>query len=72
MIVNRKKYCYGCVHKTYSKTNFSCKIKPIYNNKKCPCIDCILKANCSEICYERIKYAEVYYMYREDIKGDIK
>jgi hypothetical protein len=33
---------------------------PIFKSEKCPCKDCLVYPNCSEICYERIKFFNEY------------
>ena len=33
---------------------------PIFNGKKCPCADCLLKGNCSDMCEARREYRDAY------------
>ena len=55
------KYCKGCIQQTmYPKIRGLRKMRPIFKNMRCPCIDCILKANCSKMCDARIKYGYAY------------
>ena len=64
---NKNKYCTGCIYLKSAKDKINykyrysyCNMSPSSNDKKCPCVDCILKANCSNMCDARHIYREEY------------
>jgi len=41
----------------------SCDLEPHYKNKICPCVNCIVKVNCSEECGEYNEYEQYFGLY---------
>ena len=53
------KICEGCVVSIPSKCfGGTCKLKPVYNGKYCPCIDCLVKPICTATVMDCSVFAE--------------
>lgn len=58
--INRPKECEGCSLATSFKTKLiQCCTPPELEDRKCPCLDCIIKTMCCNLCNERSNYAYI-------------
>ena len=57
MLLLKEKWCKGC--KYYNVQYYiGCDISPIIKGKKCPCITCLVKTMCTEICFEWFSFRD--------------
>ena len=53
--------CQGCS----TKRGWLCDQPPVKNNKDCPCVSCIVKTMCSDMCKDYAIYANIPKYYWE-------
>ena len=48
--MSNNEMCRGCVYYKPINERMTCKIKPIKDDKICPCVNCIVKTMCKMMC----------------------
>jgi len=53
----KNRICRGCSH-FLVKDYIVCTVRPIINDKQCPCSTCLVKSMCTDTCLEFFRYKD--------------
>lgn len=51
--------CQGCTLYFSDEDYYGCELNPLYEENKCPCIECIIKMICDTNCNEFIEFDKI-------------